>query len=222
MHKLETIMKRILLSLTVGCLLLFPATTVHAQYQYHVTHPNEISTSYGVSFLGLTLSTFVNLADKFVEWSDILGIEIDDDLKLNAGGSKGVLGVGYSRQLNKTIGVGAAFSFESLSVKLSDNTGSVKPLVANLYVISNTARFNWFRTKSDVFAMYSKVSLGLGLVHGVLMKDTADEISKTYPFFAPQLSPVCLEVGRGFSGFIETGVGLPDLLYAHFGIRARF
>ena len=215
-------MRRILLSLTLGCLLLFASTPVRAQYQYHVTHPNEISTSYGVSLLGMTLGTFVSLADKVVEWSDILGIEIDKDWKLSAGGSKGVLGVGYSRQLNKTIGVGAAFSYEGLSVKLSDNTGSIKPLAADLYVISNTARFNWFRTKNDVFAMYSKVSLGVGLVHGVLMKDTADEISRTFPFFAPQLSPICLEVGKGFSGFIESGVGLPDLLYAHFGIRARF
>lgn len=215
-------MRRILLSLTLGCLLLFASNPVRAQYQYHVTHPNEISTSYGVSFLGMTLGTFVSLADKVVEWSDILGIEIDKDWKLSAGGSKGVLGVGYSRQLNKTIGVGAAFSYEGLSVKLSDNTGSIKPLAADLYVISNTARFNWFRTKNDVFAMYSKVSLGVGLVHGVLMKDTADEISRTFPFFAPQLSPICLEVGKGFSGFIETGVGLPDILYAHFGIRARF
>lgn len=215
-------MRRILLSLTLGCLLLFASTPVRAQYQYHVTHPNEISTSYGVSFLGMTLGTFVRLADKVVDWSDILGIEIDKDWKLSAGGSKGVLGVGYSRQLNKTIGVGAAFSYEGLSVKLSDNTGSIKPLAADLYVISNTARFNWFRTKNDVFAMYSKVSLGVGLVHGVLMKDTADEISRTFPFFAPQLSPICLEVGKGFSGFIESGVGLPDLLYAHFGIRARF
>lgn len=215
-------MRRILLSLTLGCLLLFASTPVRAQYQYHVTHPNEISTSYGVSFLGMTLGTFVRLADKVVDWSDILGIEIDKDWKLSAGGSKGVLGVGYSRQLNKTIGVGAAFSYEGLSVKLSDNTGSIKPLAADLYVISNTARFNWFRTKNDVFAMYSKVSLGVGLVHGVLMKDTADEISRTFPFFAPQLSPICLEVGKGFSGFIESGVGLPDILYAHFGIRARF
>ncbi len=215
-------MRRILLSLTLGCLLLFASNPVRAQYQYHVTHPNEISTSYGVSFLGMTLGTFVRLADKVVDWSDILGIEIDKDWKLSAGGSKGVLGVGYSRQLNKTIGVGAAFSYEGLSVKLSDNTGSIKPLAADLYVISNTARFNWFRTKNDVFAMYSKVSLGVGLVHGVLMKDTADEISRTFPFFAPQLSPICLEVGKGFSGFIETGVGLPDILYAHFGIRARF
>lgn len=215
-------MRRILLSLTLGCLLLFASNPVRAQYQYHVTHPNEISTSYGVSFLGMTLGTFVRLADKVVDWSDILGIEIDKDWKLSAGGSKGVLGVGYSRQLNKTIGVGAAFSYEGLSVKLSDNTGSIKPLAADLYVISNTARFNWFRTKNDVFAMYSKVSLGVGLVHGVLMKDTADEISRTFPFFAPQLSPICLEVGKGFSGFIESGVGLPDILYAHFGIRARF
>lgn len=204
-------MKKILISLLAVCLAAVPALKAqkYQQTYYKQIHPNEISASYGVSVLGIT---FNNVISKASIISDFIG----DDVTVGKG-STGAINLGYSYQLNKTISVGAALGFNRLGFKVTDETGSLKPHV-NIWMLMTTAKFDWFRTRSDIFGMYSKVGAGVMALAANL--DMEDNLKKTLWLPTGHLSLIGLEVGRGFSGFMELGFGMQGI--AQFGIRARF
>lgn len=206
-------MKRILISLLAICTLLLSVQASAQTRYYKQIHPNEISTSYGFSLLGSAIGTVVNKANLINEF-----IGSDDYIAVKNGGTKGVLNLGYSYQLNKTISVGGAVGMNRMSVKLEDKTGKLNAASAGIYMLMGTAKFDWFRTKSDVFGMYSRIGLGVMAVHGELMEDKS--LSGTLWLPTGHLSAIGLEVGKGFSGFMEFGVGMQGIVQA--GIRARF
>jgi opacity protein-like surface antigen len=205
-------MKKILISLLAICALLL-STQAQAQTQsyYKQIHPNEISASYGVSLLGVGIGTVVNKVDDLKRW-----LGIDDDLVVESGGTKGVLNLGYTYQLSKVVSIGGAIGLNSMSVRLKDNTGKIDAARANIWMLMSSAKFDWFRTRSDVFGMYSKVNLGVMGIGASLMED----LHKTVWLPTGHLSLIGLEVGKGFSGFAEFGIGMQGI--AQVGIRARF
>ena len=205
-------MKKNLISLLAICALLL-STQAQAQTQtyYKQIHPNEISASYGVSLLGVGIGTVVNKVDDLKRW-----LGIDDDLVVESGGTKGVVNLGYTYQLNKVVSIGGAIGLNSMSVRLKDNTGKIDAARANIWMLMSSAIFDWFRTRSDVFGMYSKVNLGVMGIGASLMED----LHKTVWLPTGHLSLIGLEVGKGFSGFAEFGIGMQGI--AQVGIRARF
>ncbi len=205
-------MKKILISLLAICALLL-STQAQAQTQtyYKQIHPNEISASYGVSLLGVGIGTVVNKVDDLKRW-----LGIDDDLVVESGGTKGVLNLGYTYQLSKVVSIGGAIGLNSMSVRLKDNTGKIDAARANIWMLMSSAKFDWFRTRSDVFGMYSKVNLGVMGIGASLMED----LHKTVWLPTGHLSLIGLEVGKGFSGFAEFGIGMQGI--AQVGVRARF
>ena len=193
------------------CFLAIPKA--QAQMYYKQYHPNEISASYGVSLLGSALNGIINKADL------VSGLIGDDDyVAIKSGGTKGVLNLGYSYQINKTVSIGMAVGMNRMSVNLEDKTGKLTAGAANIYTLMATGKFDWFRTSSDIFGMYSKLGLGVMAMHGELVEDKT--LSGTLWLPTGHLSLIGLEVGRGFSGFMELGVGMQGI--AQFGIRARF
>jgi hypothetical protein len=209
-------MKRILLALAaVFCLAIVPQAQAQNYYQqyYKLYHPNEISVSYGASLLGTVIGSVVNKANL------VSGIVGDDDyVAIKNGGTRGVLNLGYTYQLNKVISVGATASMNRMSINIEDNTGKLTAGAANIYCLMSTGKFDWFRTRSDVFGMYSKVGLGVMAIHGELAEDKTLQGTLWLP--TGHLTAVGLEVGRAFSGFMEFGVGMQGIVQA--GIRARF
>jgi len=205
-------MKKVLIAiLALFCLASF--SPAQAQQYYKLYHPNEISASYGVSVLGSAIGSIIKDA------SLVNALVGDDDyVAIKNGGTKGILNLGYTHQLNRTISVGATAGINRMSINLEDNTGKLTAAAANIYTLMGTAKFDWFRTRSDIFGMYSKVGLGVMAMHGEMAED--DLMSGTLWLPTGHLSLVGLEVGRGFSGFMELGFGFQGV--AQFGIRARF
>lgn len=208
-------MKKLLVAILAGALLSVPSA--RAQF---LTTQNEISSSYGVSVMGATLGMVIKYANFIGEIGELLEISSGDNIRVRSGGSKGIINMAYGYQYDKHWQFGIAFGFNRISVELSDNTGTVKPLVANMFTIMNTAQFNWFRTDNDKFGMYSKAGAGVLLANYGLMVGSADERTGTKPFFAPHLTAVGLEVGQDFRGFMELGMGMQGIL--QLGIKARF
>ena len=204
-------MKKIFASLLVVCCIAAAAPQAQAQQYYKLSHPNEISASYGVSLLGSAIGTVVSKGGRI---ASILGL--DEDVTVKNGGTKGIVNLGYSYQLNKVVSVGGAVGFNRMSINMQDETGKISAAAANIYMIMSTGKFDWFRTRSDVFGMYSKVGLGIMAIGGTLVED----VQKTAWLPTAQLSLVGLEVGKGFSGFLELGAGMQGIVQA--GIRARF
>ncbi|MBR0254487.1 MAG: hypothetical protein IJQ69_01060 [Bacteroidales bacterium] len=204
-------MKKILISLLAVCTLLLSVQASAQTRYYKQIHPNEISASYGFSLLGTAIGTVINKADNLNEW-----LGIDEEIHIRNRGTKGVISLGYTHQLSKVVSVGGTMSLNSIGVELKDDTGSLTAANANIWMLMGTCKIDWFRTKSDIFGMYSKVGLGVMGIGGSLM----EEFHKTVWLPTGHLSLVGLEVGRGFSGFMELGVGMQGIVQA--GIRARF
>lgn len=208
-------MKKIILALAaVFCLTAAQQAQAQAYPQYYkLSHPNEISASYGVSLLGSMIGSVVSKAD-------LIGRMAGDDdyTSIKSGGTKGVLNLGYTYQINKWFSVGATAGINRMSVNLEDKTGTLTAAAANIYTLMGTTKFDWFRTRSDIFGMYSKVGLGVMAMHGELVED--DQAKGTLWLPTGHLSLVGLEVGRAFSGFMELGVGMQGIVQV--GIRGRF
>ncbi len=202
-------MKRLFVSILIISSLLLCGQAKAQNLYYKQIHPNEISTSYGFSVLSTFGSVVIGSLSNLL---DLAGGEIS----VKPGGTYGVINLGYSYQLNKTISIGGGLAFNRLSVDLKDNTGKISPAAVNIWTIMSTGKFDWFRTRSDMFGMYSKVGLGIMAVGGSLM----EELHKTIWLPTGQLSLIGLEVGRGFSGFMELGFGNQGI--AQLGVRARF
>lgn len=204
-------MKKILISLFAVCTLLLSVQASAQTLYYKQIHRNEISASYGFSLLGTAIGTVINKADNLNEW-----LGIDEEIHIRNRGTKGVISLGYTHQLSKVVSVGGTMSLNSIGVELKDDTGSLTAANANIWMLMGTCKIDWFRTRSDIFGMYSKVGLGVMGIGGSLM----EEFHKTVWLPTGHLSLVGLEVGRGFSGFMELGVGMQGIVQA--GIRARF
>lgn len=201
----------------IAALLFAAAPSANAQYYYYKQiHPNEISASYGVSLIGSVAS---GLSDKinFIQW--LLDEEGDTGMKVtHVGGSKGVINLGYSYQLNKTISVGAAFGFNRMTMDISDNTGHMNAVAGNIFFLMSTGKFDWFRTGNDIFGMYSKAGLGVMCINGKIMEE--DHLAGNIWFPTLQLSAIGMELGRAVSGFMELGIGMQGIV--QFGVKARF
>ena len=209
-------MKKFILALAaVFCLATVPQA--NAQYYYHqyykLSHPSEISASYGVSLLGSVMGSLANKTN-FIGWL----IDDDDYTVVSVGGSKGVVNLGYTYQINKTISVGGALGYNRMSVSMEDKTGKLTAASANIFTMMSTAKFDWFRTGNDMFGMYSKAGLGVMCINGELMEEEHLKGNIWAP--AVHVSAIGMEVGKAFSGFMELGVGMQGIVQA--GIRARF
>ena len=196
------------------------APSATAQVRIKEAHPNEISLSYGVSLLGASMGLVAGMANMLGDVVDWIDPSPGDDIRVRIGGSHGIATLAYSYTVNKTWQFGVSTGFSRLSVHLSDNTGEFRPLTANMFNFMNTAQVNWFRTRRDILSMYTKAGMGVWIVNYGLMVDTADQKTGTKVNFAGQISPVCLEVGRAVSGFLELGVGMHGVIQT--GVRVRF
>lgn len=209
-------MKKLLVAFLALGLLSAPA--VQAQ-KAPIYSPNEISLSYGLSAMSLSTGLVVRYANIIGDLADFFEISSGDHIRASSGGTGGYANLGYSYQINKTWHFGATVGYYGLNLGLEDNTGHIDPLKVRLVTIMNTARVNWFRA-GDIFGMYSKAGIGCMITNYGLMVDTPDERKGTKVFPAAQLSAVCLEVGRGFRGFMELGFGMQGFLQV--GVKARF
>ena len=129
-------MKKIILALVaVFCLTAVQQAQAQAYPQYYkLSHPNEISASYGVSLLGSMIGSVVSKAD-------LIGrITGDDDyVAIKSGGTKGILNLGYTYQINKWFSVGATAGINRMSVNLEDKSGLLTAAAANIYTLMGTA-----------------------------------------------------------------------------------
>ncbi|MBR0223222.1 MAG: hypothetical protein IJL93_02995 [Bacteroidales bacterium] len=200
-------MKRIVLALLACGLMLLPA---QAQ-TFGQIHPNEISVSYGMSLASTVIGLVNNagLGNVDPDTGEFTGIQ--------SGGSGGIINLGYARQMNPYVSLGAAASFNRVTLNATD-AGSVTVLgSSNIYTLLFTGKFDWFHTDKDIFVMYSKLGLGAMYLQGDVLEGLLNGATLAP---AAQCSFICMEAGKSVRGFLELGLGSQG--YAQVGIRARF
>ena len=202
-------MKRIWIALMAVCALLAaPAANAQSINEYY---PNEISASYGVSLLGASINTLIDL----VGIADFFSDEIGEDIaSIRSGGSRGVINLNYIYHPNPVFGVGGSVGYNRLSVNMEDKTGKLTAASANIIFAMVDAKVNWFR--QDIFGMYSKAGLGVMCINGNMMEESGGNV------WLPtgQLSIIGMELGRQFCGFMELGAGMQGILQV--GLKLHF
>lgn len=194
--------------LALNCLLAAPS--LRAQ-NINVLAPNEISASYGVSLLGASINTLVDLG----AFASIFSDEADLDMAaIKSGGSRGVINASYLYHTSQVFAVGGSVGFNRLSVKMQDKTGSISAASANIIFAMVDAKVNWFRR--DIFGMYSKAGLGVMCINGSIMEEPGHNLWLP----TAQLSLIGMELGRQFCGFAEIGAGMQGILQV--GLKLHF
>lgn len=200
-------MKKILLFFFALGLLMVPA---RAQ-TFAELHPNEISAGYSISLVnfGIGLINKAGLGNIDPETGEFSGIQ--------SGGSGGIISMAYSRQMNPYVSLGAAASFNRVSINAVSGPNVSSIGASNLYTLLVTGKFDWYHTERDIFSMYSKIGLGAMYVQGDILEGV---LNGAVILPAAQCSFICLEAGRSVHGFLELGLG--SLGFAQIGVRTRF
>lgn len=200
-------MKKVFVAmLALSCLLASP--NLRAQ-NINVLAPNEISASYGVSLLGASINTLIDLGAIASIFSDEV-----DVASVRSGGSRGIINASYLYHTSQIFAVGGSVGFNRLSVNMQDNTGSISAASANIIFAMIDAKLNWFRR--DIFGMYSKAGLGVMCINGSIMEEPGHNIWLP----TAQLSLIGMELGRQFCGFAEIGAGMQGILQV--GLKYHF
>lgn len=195
----------LLLTLSAGA---FKASAFTPEDYYK--YPNDIAVCYGVA----SIQTFVSL----LAGTMLVIPTAIDGMQFNGFHSTGCIGVSYHRSLGKTVSVGGTLSYTRV---YSGFHGKEDPAVTgkfalNWIVAMAASKFYWF--KKPGVAMYTKVGLGAGMSLNRFTKKDADgtQGGSSNVVWAPaaQLSPVGIEFGGRFRGFVELGVGMEGILNA--------
>ena len=189
--------------LALSCLLASPALRAQNINEWA---PNELSASYGVSLIGISVNTLANIASIAGIFSDELEADI---ASVKSGGSKGVINASYLYHTNRVFAVGG-----SVSLNMQDKTGSITAASANIIFGMIDAKVNWFR--QDIFGMYSKFGLGVMCINGNIMEESGGNLWLP----TAQLSLIGMELGRQFCGFMELGAGMQGIL--QLGLKLHF
>lgn len=200
-------MKKTLFVLLAFGLMLLPAKA----RTFGELHPNEISASYGMSIIDFAVGLInkAGLGNTDPETGEYSGIQ--------SGGSAGIINLGYARQVNPYVSVGAMASFNRVSLNAVNGDDVSTIGSSNIYTLLVTGKFDWFHVGKDVFTMYSKLGLGAMYLQGDIMEGLLNGATMAP---AAQCSFICMEAGRSVRGFLELGLGSQG--YAQVGIRARF
>lgn len=166
---------------------------------------HEVSVSYGT----LPITNFVGIFSNL-----FVGVFTG---KLSNISSIGATSLNYLYRINKTIGVGATFSFSSLNADVR-NTEDV--ISQSYYSIMPQIKFNWLNR--DLVTLYSRLNVGVTYLALRRTYEAPGSESQTGCVWAPmfQLSPIGIEVGRRIAGYAEAGWGATGLLIV--GIRGKF
>jgi hypothetical protein len=197
-------MKHLFIILSAIAALLFVSSTASAQ-----EHKNEISLSYGVG-------TETDIASFYADiLTAIFNVRADET-------TFGSANLNYTYCLNKTIGIGATFSYARYTCKLLDSDGNDdgSRQKTNYFTVMPTIKANWLHKK--IVTLYSRAGAGLIIGHtkNIDKSSNPQETTSTDYFFGFQLSPIGVEVGRACCGFAEAGFGQEGIL--QLGVRYKF
>lgn len=177
---------------------------------YRSSHLNEVTLSYGFS----ALSALIDLIND----AGLVNGEPGDNeyMAIKSGGSKGVLNLGYTRQVNPYVSVGSQVSYNRLSLDFINGEKVSSYGNADVLALMAVSKFDWFHTNSGIFNMYSRLGLGAMYVHGDLLKGLLNG-----HVFLPtaHVTFIGMEVGKDIFGFLELGAGFQG--FAQVGVKAR-
>ncbi len=133
----------------------------------------------------------------------------------------GAISAYYLYRASKVIAVGASYIYTGVkghSNTLLQQTGNFH-YKSRSHTILPQMQVNWLNRKR--VTLYSRVGVGVRFeADAKTSNDSGAQTRSTTGYFAFQLSPIGIEVGRKFAGFAEIGLG--TLGVGIVGVRYRF
>ncbi len=194
---------------------LMAASSMNVNAQSISEAKNELSISYGAGYGSALIEAFgVGLGDAIVN--------AGSNRKWDNEKFSGTVGIEYFRHLNNPkLAVGAIITYTNYSHDVVDKTSNAKVAErSNTYcTVMPAIKYNWIN--KEHFAFYSKVAAGVIYLEEKdkdleKKKETTDEF---YTFMV-QVSPVGVEFGGKFRGYVELGFGEQGIALA--GLRYKF
>ncbi len=125
--------------------------------------------------------------------------------------------IDYGYWFNEWFSIGGTATWTAGIRNIFDNKTQKRWLTLRCDYISllPIARFAWYR--NGVFQLYSSIGFGVGIERYV--RHINDKENLLYAYFAYDLKPLGLAVGRKWFGFIEVGYGSRGVVNVGFGRR---
>ncbi len=207
-------MKKIFMMAAVA---IMAAMNMNVNAQDNSELKNEVSVSYGAGYMSALIDAFgAGLGDAIVDYATNRDWANDS--------YSGTFGVEYFRHLNNPkLAVGGIATFTHYGEDVIDKSNNDKVVgerSRNYFTLMPAIKYNW--VNKEHFAFYSKVAAGAMVLFD---EDTDKENSQysdsdTFTCFTFQLSPVGLEFGGAWRGYLEMGFGEQGV--ALIGLRHKF
>ncbi|WP_455628967.1 hypothetical protein [Parabacteroides chinchillae] len=201
-------MKRFLLLLTV----LFAVSVNKGMAEDWTDLQHEVSFSYGA----LPVFDLLNYYENHFDPSE-QSVNLYDDK-----GKFGSFNISYLFFPDENWGIGLIYSYNNSDKYILNGSKPIGNFSNSFHTIAPSFKYNWFN--SDFVTLYSRVNVGISLATTKVsfydeQEHQTTEKTKVTPFFMYQASPIGLELGRQFAGFVEAGFGHMGTVVA--GLRYR-
>lgn len=130
----------------------------------------------------------------------------------------GAVSICYNFSMNRKVAFGGMYTCSGMKEVVASGNGPTGKFSTRFHTVMPVLKFSWYSRPKVL--LYTRA--GIGIV--ISTQQESGFVEKTYSrknaYLAWQCSPVGIEVGTGFAGFAEIGIGNAGLLSA--GLRYRF
>ena len=117
------------------------------------------------------------------------------------------LSAGYRKQFSNRITLGSDIAFQRTEAFTRDNTTNEKSDISKYDVIQVLPTFEYTYWCKEYIRLYGCVAVGAMLyLQSSSSSNSKDENSESV-FFASQVNPIAVQIGKKFGGFAELGFG---------------
>ena len=178
-----------------------------------LSRPNEIYAGYGA----LSLFYFTGNLDHNYNYEDSYYHDYDNEDP----SSPGTFFIGYNRQLNKIVSIGAVLSYmhTNNTFKYRDYNTSVYYTGTNHeYLLTEITKVTFSYLNRPSLKVYSGVGMGVTVdLNEATFEGTTQKDRKILP--AGQLTFIGIRFGKAFGGFLEFGVGSNGIMQGGLSYR---
>ncbi|MCB9285568.1 MAG: hypothetical protein H6563_16055 [Lewinellaceae bacterium] len=184
----------------------YPKNEVHLEYGVVTTQSVAIR---GRQLLSDISSAFLNA---FIQELGYEGIKYTRDFR----GTRGAVGLGYSRYLSPRWTVGATVNYHGFNTAINFDNGDQAFIKDRFYTFLLDTDYRWVNQPG--VQLYS--GLCLGATYWEYFYEKPSLTVSNHTFFNMQVTPIGIRVGNQIGGFFELGLGSNGLIVA--GISGKF
>ncbi len=207
-------MKPFAVTFSIAALTIASVTSVFAQSASNATRPEPDFKRHELR-LGAGAFSSNDLIDSY---SDVASSAITGGMySVSDEKTSGNYSLTYRYALKPRLSVGGAVVYSRLTSDFNSGGSSTGKSLNNYFTLAPEVEYKYINKKN--FRMYGFVGAGMTLNNQKVTESGAPSTSNT-PYFNFQVTPIGIQVGHNFGGFLEGGFGYKGIV--NVGFFARF